>query len=122
MASAGQTRAQIGIFAMHADLRSGLHAVGALNRLQVNHADAAMGVALGAGLHAGLASDAARVIDEESHLAHRMPPASISSCAIASVGASVLLTRTAQILNSGMFDTGSMARMVQLFAERSRGQ
>ena len=31
-------------------------------------------------------------------------------------------TRTAQILNSGMFDTGSMARIVRLLAERSSGQ
>ena len=46
----------------------------------------------------------------------------VPSCAISSAGASVLLTRTAQILNSGIFDTGSMARTVMLFAERSSGQ
>ena len=31
-------------------------------------------------------------------------------------------TRTAQILNSGILEIGSIARMVQLFADRSSGQ
>ena len=103
------------IFAVHADLRRGLHALAALDGFQMNHRNAAVRVALRAGLHAGLASDAARVVDVECTLAQRIPPASVSSCAIASVGSSVLETRTAQILNSGIFDTGSMARIVRFW-------
>jgi hypothetical protein len=51
-----------------------------------------------------------------------MPPAAGSSVAIGSDGADALETRTAQILNSGILETGSIARMVQLFADRSSGQ
>ena len=75
MASAGQTRAQMGVFAMHAALRSRLHTIRRLNGLHVNHACAAMGVTLRAqasGMHTGLASDATQVINEEIHFAHRI--------------------------------------------------
>jgi len=51
-----------------------------------------------------------------------MPPAAGSSAAISPEGASAFDTRTAQILNSGIFDTGSIARIVHVFAERSIGQ
>ena len=39
-----------------------------------------------------------------------------------STGAGAFDTRTAQILNSGIFEIGSIARIVQLFADRSSGQ
>ena len=84
---------------------------------------AAVGVALRARLHAGLAADAARGVDEERELAHRMPPAAGSSAAIVVRPASGAFdTRTAQTLNSGIFEIGSSARIVQLFADRSSGQ
>ena len=110
------------IFAVHADLGRRLHAVAPLDRLEVDHRAAAMCVALLARLHAGLAADAARVVDEERELVHRMPPAAGSSAAMSPAGAGAFETRTAQILNSGIFDTGSIARIVQVFADRSSGQ
>src|SRR5215472_13856511 len=107
---------------MHTDLRGGLNAIPALNGFEMDHRASAMRVALLAGLNASLAPDAPGIIDEEGQLAQRMPPACGSSCAIGSPGGGTLDIRTAQILNSGMFETGSIARMVQLLAERSSGQ
>src|SRR6516165_61483 len=107
---------------MHANLGRRLHAVPALDRFQVNHGDTTVRVALSAGLYARLASDAARVVDVEVALAQRTPPACTSSSAMASCGCCTRVTLTAQILNSGIFDTGSMARIVKLLAERSSGQ
>ena len=50
---------------MHAHDRGGLHAGWTVDVLEVDHGVAAVGVALGASLHAGLAADAARLIQEE---------------------------------------------------------
>ncbi len=122
MASAGTDLRADRIFAVHADLRRGLHAVAPLDRLEMDQRSAAVRVAFLARLHARLAADAARVVDEERELAHRMPPAAGSSAAISSAGAGAFDTRTAQILNSGIFEIGSIARIVQLFADRSSGQ
>ena len=94
------------VLAVHADLRRGLHAVAPLDRLEMDHRAPAVRVALAAGLHARLAADAARVVDEEGELAHRMPPAAGSSPAIAPDGSGAFDTRTAQILNSGIFEIG----------------
>src|SRR5215469_14433592 len=107
---------------MHTDLWSGLNAVPALNCFEMDHGAAPVGVALLARLNAGLAPDAPGIIDEEGQLAHLMPPASGSSSDIGSPGGWTLDIRTAQILNSGMLETGSIARMVQLLAARSSGQ
>src|SRR5207249_606198 len=83
-----------GVLTVHADLRRGLDAVAAADRLQVDHGAPAVGIALLAGLDARLAPDAARVVDEERQLAHRTPPAAGSSRAIGSAGASTFVTRT----------------------------
>jgi hypothetical protein len=107
---------------VHADLRSGLNAVAPLNRFQMDHARSAMRVAFTASLNTRFTSDASRVIDEETHFTHRIPPASTPKWAISSVGSVVLLTRTAQILYSGMFDTGSIAGLVTLLIDRPSGQ
>ncbi len=122
MASAGQTCAQIGSSQC-------MHTCGAVCTLSRRSMVSrwisdwpAVRVAFLARLHAGLASDAARVIDEEGQLAHRMPPAAGSSAAMSPAGSAAFETRTAQILNSGIFETGSIARIVQLFADRSSGQ
>src|SRR4029077_19651973 len=110
------------ILAVHAHLRRRLHAVAALDGLEMDERPPAMGVAFAARLDARLAADAARVVDEEGELAHRMPPAAGSSAAMSPAGSGAFDTRTAQILNSGISEIGSIARIVQLFAERSSGQ
>ena len=74
------------VFAVHAHLRRGLHAVAPLDRFEVDQRAPAVGVAFLARLHAGLAADAARVVDEEGELAHRMPPAAGSSAAMSPAG------------------------------------
>jgi len=107
---------------VHAHLRRRLHTVAPLDGFEVDERSPAVGVAFLARLHAGLAPDAARVVDEERELANRMPPAAGSSAAMSPVGAGAFETRTPQILNSGIFDTGSIARIVQVFADRSSGQ
>ena len=53
------------LLAVHADDRHGLHAAVAINVFEMDHRLAAMGVALAARLHAGLAADAAIGVDEE---------------------------------------------------------
>src|SRR5207237_9492217 len=53
------------IFAMHADNRTGLRCRCAVHKFQVNHGLAAVCIAFHAGLDTCLASDAARLIDEE---------------------------------------------------------
>jgi hypothetical protein len=110
------------ILAVHAHLRRRLHAVAPLDRFEVDERSPAVRVAFLARLDARLASDAAGVIDEEGELTHRTPPAAGSSLAISPVGSGAFETRTAQILNSGIFEIGSIARIVQLFADRSSGQ
>jgi hypothetical protein len=50
---------------MHADNRRGLHAVGAVDELEMNHRLAAMRVAFRACLHARLAPDAAVRVDKK---------------------------------------------------------
>ena len=118
MASAGQTCAQIGSSQC-------MHTCGAVCTLSRRSIVSrwimrapAVRVALLARLHAGLAADAARVVDEERELAHRMPPAAGSSAAMSPVGSGAFETRTAQILNSGIFEIGSIARIVPLGATR----
>src|SRR5262249_415325 len=110
------------VLAVHTHLRSGLHAVAPLDGFEVNERSSAMRITLLARLHARLAPDAARVVDEEGQLAHRKPPAAGSSAAMSPAGSLTFETRTAQILNSGIFEIGSIARTVQLFADRSSGQ
>src|SRR5262249_10209376 len=110
------------VLAVHADLRRRLHRLAPPDRLQVDHGAAAVRVALLAGLHARLAADAAGIVDEEPRLAHTTPPASGARRAIESSGGETFVTRTAQILYSGIWETGSMARVVQLLAARSSGQ
>src|SRR6185503_4469899 len=111
-----------GVLAVHADLRRGLHAVMLVEALEMDQRAAAVRVALLACLHAGPAADAARVVDEERQLTQSSPPACGSRRATGSSGRSTRCTRTAQILNSGMFETGSIARMVARLAARSSGQ
>src|SRR5262249_738340 len=53
------------LLGVHADHRHRLHAVSAIDEFEMNHRFAAVRVALGACLDAGLASDAAIWIDEE---------------------------------------------------------
>jgi len=110
------------IMAVHADLWGSLNAVGALNGFQVDHRAAAMSVAFLAGLDASLASYAARVVDEKGEPVHLIPPACGSSRDMASSGELTFEILTAQILNSGMLEIGSIALMVQLLAARSSGQ
>src|SRR5690242_547055 len=110
---------------MHAYLRCSLNTIAAHDGLQVDHGNAAMRIAFLTSLYAGLAADTARVVDEKLHAVravHRTPPACICNSEIASCGAGTLLTRTAQILYSGIFEIGSMARTVILLAARSSGQ
>ncbi len=90
---------------MHTHLRGRLHAVFAANRFEVNHGLTFVRVAFFARLDARLAADASRIIDEQGSFAQETLP-----------------TRTAQILYSGIFDTGSSATMVQRFTDFSSGQ
>src|SRR5262249_24946258 len=60
------------IFAMHADDRRRLRAEGPVHKLEMDHRPAAMRVALHARLHAGLAADASRGIDEELEAVHTL--------------------------------------------------
>src|SRR5262249_60944725 len=83
---------------------------------------AAVSAASLAGLDAGFAPDAARIVDEKGQLAHLMPPASGSRRDTGSSGALTFAILTAQILYSGMLEIGSIARIVQLLAARSSGQ
>jgi hypothetical protein len=52
--------------AMHADHRGRLRRLRAIENIQLDHRVAAMGIAFTTGLDAGIASDAARRIQEES--------------------------------------------------------
>ena len=96
------------ILAVHADLRRGLHAVAPLDRLEVDHARRPRCVSHSrAGLHARLAADAARVVDEEG-AARSSNASGLAARAARSrrSGAPPCVTRTAQILNSGIFEIG----------------
>src|SRR5512141_685913 len=130
---------------MHADHRNRLHRDRPVDVLQMDHRMAAMGVALAARRHARLAADAAIRIDEELQVrrdGHRhfpcctevraassapplvtfvsSPPG--SSVAASPGGFSDFLMRTAQTLNSGIFETGSCAEMVNWLADLRPGQ
>ena len=89
------------ILAVHADDGRGLRAGGAVDELEVNHGAATMRVAFHAGLHAGLAADAARRIDEE----------------LESVHDATFSIRQAQTLYSGILEIGSSARFVSRLAD-----
>ena len=65
MASAGQTSAQVGCSQCMQTTGTVCTLCGAVDVLEVDHRVAAVRVALGAGLHARLAADAAVRIDEE---------------------------------------------------------
>src|SRR5262249_52511432 len=110
------------ILAVHAYLGRGLDAVSPLDRFQVDHRSAPVRIALRAGLKACLAPDAARVVDDHRGLVHRSPPASGANPCVASSSSVTLRSRTAQTLYSGIRETGSSARIVQLLAARSSGQ
>lgn len=99
-----------GIFAMHADLRRSLDAIAPTNRFEVNHRVTAMGVAFFARLYTRLTTNAPRVIDEHCPFVHDFSPFSARR------------TRTAQILYSGIFDTGSIAFIVHRLAALPSGQ
>lgn len=93
------------ILAMHAHLRSRLHTVSATYRLQMDHRVTFVRIAFLTRLHARLAADTSRIVNKKRSLAHV-----------------ALATRTAQILYSGIFETGSSAGMVHLFTAFSSGQ
>jgi hypothetical protein len=60
---------------VHANLRGGLHAVPPFDRLQVNHGDTSVRIALAARLYTGLASNTPRIVNEEICIRQRIPPA-----------------------------------------------
>ena len=62
------------VVAVHADRRDRRDRVAAVEKVDVDHRDAAVRVALGAGVDAGLAADAARRIDVELVAEHQRAP------------------------------------------------
>src|SRR5216683_1907822 len=97
-----------GILAVHADHRDRLWRRSPVSVLQVDHGHPAVRFAFGAGVVARLAADTARRIDKK-----------LQSCLD---HATAFSKRTAQTLNSGIFEIGSRARIVRRLAERSSGQ
>ena len=76
IASAGQTSAQVGCSQCMQTTGTVWTLARPIDELEVNHRFAAMRVALGAGLHAGLAADAAVRIDEEVEMSGLRHPGS----------------------------------------------
>src|SRR5262245_42033594 len=99
-----------GIFAMHADDGRCLRAEGSVHKLEVDHGSSPVRLTLHTSLHAGLASDASRRVDEELKSVHKGSTSSTFS------------TRHAQTLYSGIFETGSNARFVMRLADFFPGQ
>ena len=65
IASAGHTCGAGGVLAVHAHHRCGLGGGGPVDAFEVDQRLAAVGAAFHAGLHAGLATDAAALVDDE---------------------------------------------------------
>ena len=93
--------------------------VSAVDALEVDERPAAVGAALHARLHAGLAADAAALVDHEDR---RVVDSVLTTALVEVEVASVVsarppaLTTTAATLNSGIFDVGSSARLVSWLA------
>src|SRR5207302_1678844 len=89
---------------MHADHGARLRAHWAVDNFQVNHGPAAMRIALHAGLHASLATNTTRLINEKLVIDHARS------------------TLQAHTLYSGIFEIGSSARFVSRLADFFPGQ
>ena len=106
-----------GVVAVHADVGRGGDGLRAVDEVEVDHRDAAMGVALLAGLEAGLAADAARRVDVE----FACRTSARLGCS-PSGGPAAFSIRQADTLNSGILLRGSSVRCVRRLALRSPGQ
>src|SRR5262249_8766760 len=106
--------------AVHAHHGHGLGRAGPVHVVELDHRVALVGVALGAGLDAGVATDAAARIDEELGRlrdGHRQRASGDGGA-----GALAFASLTAQTLYSGIFEIGSWAAIVRVFALFAPGQ
>src|SRR5690348_1671720 len=98
---------------MHAYKRHSFSAVGAVDKIHVNHRSATMGLTFGTGVHARLAADAPRRINVEFVAKHNQDLFNVGLVAH-SGGCSAFRMRHAETLNSGILLRGSSVRCVSL--------
>src|SRR5690606_12552283 len=117
--------------AVHAHHRRRLRGGGPVHPLEVDERPAPVGPALGARRHARLAADAAAGVDDEDRVVVDAVPGGLhggpswrsrSRRSVVARWPVARSTRTADTLNSGMFDRGSTARLVSWLAARAPGQ